>query len=80
MSPVHSYGHRQGPVHGRDHLVVGSLQQTDVVHTTHIAEHEKCVIHSPPFGFLSIGISNLQYQLKHYGDMTKSVQAVKKDK
>ena len=38
MSPVHSYGHGQGPVHGSDHLVVGGLQQADVVHTIHIAE------------------------------------------
>ena len=37
MSPVHSYGHRDGPVHGSDHLVVGGLQQADVVHTIHSA-------------------------------------------
>ena len=38
MSPVHGYGHRDGAVHGGDHLVVGGLQQADVVHTIHIAE------------------------------------------
>ena len=38
MSPVHGYGHRNGAVHGGDHLVVGGLQQADVVHTIHIAE------------------------------------------
>ena len=38
MSPVHGYGHRNGAVHGGDHLVVGRLQQADVVHTIHIAE------------------------------------------
>ena len=36
-SPVHRYGHRDGAVHGGDQLVVGGLQQADVVHTIHSA-------------------------------------------
>ena len=81
MSPVHSYGHGQSPIHGCDHLVVGSLQQTDVVHTTHIAGHEK-MCHPLITIWILINkiISNLQYELKDDGDMTKSVQAVKKNK
>ena len=60
MSPVHSYGHRQSPVHGCDHLVVGSLQKTDVVNThthTHADTHwlnggaqqhfRWCFVHNP---------------------------------
>ena len=37
LSPVQGNGHRDGPVHGGDQLIVGSLQQTDVVHSPHNA-------------------------------------------
>ena len=33
MSPVQGNGHRDGPVHGGDQLIVGGLQQADVVHS-----------------------------------------------
>ena len=36
-TPVHRYRHGYGSVHGSDHLVVGGLQQADVVHTIHSA-------------------------------------------
>ena len=36
-TPVHSYGHRDGAVHSSDKLVVGGLQQADVVHTMYSA-------------------------------------------
>ena len=39
MSPVQGDGHRDGPVHGGDQLIVGGLQQADVVHSLDSAAH-----------------------------------------
>ena len=45
-SPVHGYGHRDGAVHGGDQLVVGGLQQADVVHTVHSAAMDCKIVRS----------------------------------